>query len=111
MTMNPKKARARLLERRQELNASNEMSAGAREAVTLDQQRVGRVSRIGAMQEQEMAQATERNRAAELVRIGEALKRIEEGDYGACENCGEEIAEKRLEIDPAALLCIRCASG
>lgn len=46
---------------------------------------------------------------AELRAINAALKRIEEGTYGECVNCGEEIPERRLEIIPHAALCTRCA--
>lgn len=105
------KARKTLIARRDELNALNELSAESRGAVTLDQQSVGRLSRMDAMQQQAMAQATERQRTAELRRIEEALKRLDEGEYGYCEGCGEEIPAKRLEIDPAAAVCVRCASG
>ncbi len=43
-----------------------------------------------------------------LKKIDKALKKIEEGSYGICEACGEEIEEKRLEARPEATLCIRC---
>jgi DnaK suppressor protein len=76
----------------------------------LDQQRVGRLSRMDAMQVQAMAEETARRRAAELQRVEGALKRIAEDDYGWCTSCGEEIAKKRLENDPATPLCIECAS-
>ena len=56
-----------------------------------------------------MAQATERQRAMEASRIESALKRLDEGEYGFCVECGEDISEKRLEIDPAATHCIKCA--
>ncbi|GAB4232898.1 MAG: TraR/DksA C4-type zinc finger protein [Methyloligellaceae bacterium] len=111
MPVDESSARSRLLARRQELEALSEMAAGARSTVTLDQQSVGRLSRMDAMQQQAMAQATERQRAQEILRIDQALRRLEAGDYGYCEECGENIAEKRLEIDPAALLCVRCAQG
>lgn len=110
MTIDHDKSRATLLARREELNSLSDISAQARETVALDQQSVGRLSRMDAMQQQAMAQATERQRAAELARIDQALHRIEADDYGYCDECGEEIAEKRLEIDPAANLCVRCAS-
>jgi DnaK suppressor protein len=61
------------------------------------------------MQQQAMAQATERQRAGEMARIENALKRLDEDEYGYCVECGEEIAEKRIEIDPAVTHCIRCA--
>lgn len=37
-----------------------------------------------------------------------SLKRIEEGSYGRCENCGDEINPERLEAIPTARLCISC---
>ncbi|MDH3580323.1 MAG: TraR/DksA C4-type zinc finger protein [Hyphomicrobiales bacterium] len=109
MASNEDKARSVLLARRKELHVLSDNSAQARGTVTLDQQSVGRLSRMDALQQQAMAQATERQRAAELTRIDKALTRIDEGEYGFCENCGEEVAAKRLEIDPSANLCVRCA--
>ncbi len=50
-----------------------------------------------------------RDRERKLIKkIDRALKRIEEGSYGICEACGEEIDYKRLEARPEASLCIRC---
>jgi len=43
-----------------------------------------------------------------LVRIDEALARIDEGRYGLCESCGAEISEARLCAMPFALRCTRC---
>jgi DnaK suppressor protein len=45
-----------------------------------------------------------------LSKINEALEKIEDGAYGECENCGEEIGLKRLEARPVARLCIDCKS-
>lgn len=45
----------------------------------------------------------------ELTKIDNALIRIQEDEYGKCENCGGEIGEKRLEAIPYADLCIKCA--
>ncbi len=44
-----------------------------------------------------------------LQRIDSALKRIEDKTFGACEECGEDIAEKRLEVNPYSGNCISCA--
>ncbi|MHA6299989.1 TraR/DksA family transcriptional regulator [Devosia sp. CAU 1758] len=38
-----------------------------------------------------------------------ALRRLESGEFGDCRDCGEPTALRRLEIDPAASLCIACA--
>ena len=79
--------------------------------VELDQSRVGRLSRMDALQGQAMSREAGRRRHEELARIGAALIRVEEGEYGYCLRCGEEIAAGRLEVDPAATLCIQCASA
>ena len=102
-------ARARLRSRREELLALSDMSANERNAVELDQQSVGRLSRMDALQRQAMAQASERARVVALHRIEQALRRIEDDEYGWCIKCGEEIAPKRLEADPSAAMCVSCA--
>ncbi len=79
------------------------------EPVILDQQKVGRISRIDAMQVQAMSAETNRRRGIELASIRAALERIEKGDYGYCVKCDEEITLKRLEIEPASPMCISCA--
>ncbi|WP_424981655.1 TraR/DksA family transcriptional regulator [Maritalea sp. S77] len=100
-----------LLAKQQELQAIDAISEDARKAVELDQQSVGRLSRMDAMQGQAMAQAQNRQRRRELTRIEMALTRLQNGDYGYCDNCGDPIAKRRLEVDPAAGFCIRCAEG
>lgn len=104
------KFRKLLIARRKELQRVAGTGDEATKTVQLDQSRVGRVSRIDALQGQAMSIEAKRRREAELKRIGAALQRIEDGDYGYCLNCGEPIAEKRLEFDPAAPLCIECAN-
>ena len=47
----------------------------------------------------------------EIASIRRALDRIEDGSYGTCANCGDEISDKRLEVRPEAALCIDCASA
>ncbi|MGA5039285.1 TraR/DksA family transcriptional regulator [Streptomyces capoamus] len=42
--------------------------------------------------------------------LDRALERLESGDYGRCEQCGEPIPTERLEVRPAAKTCVRCAS-
>jgi DnaK suppressor protein len=98
-----------LIEKQAELKALDLEAASWRNPVELDQQSVGRLSRMDAMQQQEMAQAEARRRTSDIARIEMALKRIEQGEFGWCAQCGEPIAFRRLEIDPAAALCIGCA--
>lgn len=101
--------RKKLTAMKSELEAYSDISEEARATVALDQQSVGRLSRMDALQGQAMAQASERQRRADIQKISAALHRLDSGEYGDCVECGEEIAEKRLEVDPAAAFCIRCA--
>lgn len=100
----------RLLSRQGELEALIAANSEASRPVELDQTRFGRLSRMDALQSQAMAVETERRRAAELKRIESALKRIDDGEYGYCAMCDEEIPLKRLEQDPATPSCVDCAA-
>ncbi len=111
MSDNDKYFEKLLKARRIELEKANKLAEQSLDAVQLDQTSVGRVSRIDAIQRQEMAKAGEQRRLNEICRIQAAMKRVAQGEYGDCLKCGEEIAEKRLEFDPAAPLCISCAKG
>ena len=81
----------------------------ASEVVELDQARVGRLSRMDAMQAQAMTQASGRRRDLMLKKITVALARMESDGYGVLRSCEEAINPKRLEIDPTAILCVNCA--
>ena len=94
-----------------QIRAADVKTSKERAPVELDQQAVGRLSRMDALQVQAMALETSRRRKNELRRIAAALARIDEGDFGYCLECDEEIAARRIELDPAAPLCIECASG
>lgn len=82
------------------------VSKDASAVVKLDQQSVGRLSRMDALQAQAMAQETERRRALDLRKIDAALTRIDEGEFGYCGVCGEAIERGRLDLDPAAATCV-----
>ena len=101
--------RTRLDDEKTALEAIAQSSADGAQTVELDQQRVGRISRIDALQQQEMGKESERRRKLELRRICAAVERINDGDFGDCLTCGESIAIERLDIDPAATQCIGCA--
>lgn len=51
------------------------------------------------------------NYQTNLVKIEEALKRIEDGEYGRCLSCGKDIPEGRLEILPFTIHCIDCQNA
>lgn len=101
----------RLLERQREIRALADLGSEGAKPVELDQQAVGRVSRIDAMQLQAMALATQERRRADIARIEQALARLRSGDYGYCVKCDEAIERKRLEFDPATPMCFACAAG
>jgi DnaK suppressor protein len=94
------------LQLQQVLNGQHEKA----EPVVLDQQAVGRVSRIDAIGQQEMAKACEQHTTERLMAITQALRHFDEGDYGYCEQCGLAINVARLKIKPEAQYCIQCQS-
>ena len=102
------KLTAQIIAERAELLALSKVSKEARAPVELDQQSVGRLSRMDAMQQQSMDLAREERRQHRLAILMAALGRIDDNDYGYCLTCGEEIAPKRMEIDPAVTLCFTC---
>lgn len=99
-----------LLEERSELNSFADATNEATQPVILDQASVGRLSRMDAMQAQNMAQEVARRRALQLIRIEGALRRIEADDFGYCYVCGEDIDVRRLKVDPTSTKCVTCIS-
>jgi DnaK suppressor protein len=108
--MSNDKRREALLELRAELEAVIATGDESAAVVELDQTKVGRLSRMDAMQAQAMAKASAERRELSLRRITAALARIDKGEYGECLSCEEAINPKRLDFDPTATLCIDCAS-
>ncbi len=106
---NLEKIRQLLLEMSSELQAQEKTFKELGKPVELDQTKVGRISRMDAMQSQQMALDASRRRQQQLIKLDSALHRIESGDYGYCFSCDEEIDIRRLLIDPANTLCIECA--
>ena len=106
-----KKAKKALEALRTDLTEVAEAARDGRRPVELDQTKVGRLSRMDALQDQAMQVEVENRRKMELQRIEAALSRIADGEYGYCVTCGEDIEEKRLALDPAAPFCQDCAQG
>ena len=100
--------RLALISLRAEIEELNTASSEAADTVTLDQSKVGRLSRMDALQAQQMAQETARRRKIQLQKIESALRRIDKGEYGYCFICGEEIEPARLDFDPACTRCTGC---
>ena len=103
--------REKLVAMREDLESIADTGDDPAAVVQLDQTKVGRLSRMDALQTQAMAMASGQRRATQLREIDAALRRIDEGSYGDCERCEEPINPRRLEADPTARLCIDCASN
>ncbi len=72
---------------------------------------IGRLSRVDAMQMQQVSMEVRRQREAQLSRLERSLRLIEEGEFGMCPRCEEEISLKRLEAAPDAIFCYDCATA
>jgi len=103
--------RAKLLRLQSELQAGEEASGDAGGTVELDQARVGRLSRMDALQAQQMALETARRRRHRLTKIEGALRRIDSDDYGYCFVCGEALDPRRLAVDPTSTRCMKCVDS
>ena len=103
--------RALIAARLEEISRQDDRGRQAQDVVELDQQAVGRLSRMDALQNQAMAKAQQANRNLEMRRLQSALQRMEDWEYGFCEDCGEDIPAGRLNLDLAASKCVSCASG
>lgn len=109
MSLNADLVREKLLKLRRQLEATATENQQSADVVELDQSKVGRLSRMDAMQAQAMSLASGRRIEIMLKGIHAALGRVDADEYGYCQSCEEPIAEQRLDFDPTALLCIRCA--
>lgn len=80
--------------------------------VELDQGRLGRVSRIDAIQHQELAKSRERQARLRYEKIEKVQKRLQQSPdfFGFCESCDLRIPLGRLLLKPEALYCVPCLS-
>jgi DnaK suppressor protein len=76
--------------------------------VQLDQQAVGRLSRMDALMNEGLAQGSMSRAREEVGLIEQALRRIEDGSYGMCQTCAEPIDVDRLMAIPETLHCAGC---
>ena len=103
--------RQKLLQMRELLHSTATARDESAQVVELDQAKVGRLSRVDALQSQELAKASVVRSDLALMQIRSALARIENDEFGICQDCDQAIALGRLRVDPAALLCITCAGA
>ena len=103
--------RPKLIDELNGIDGLTEMAAGDSRPVQLDQQSVGRLARMDAMQRQAMAAETKRRRQRRRLQILQALRRMDENEFGYCTNCGGAIPDGRLDVDAAFHLCVTCADA
>jgi DnaK suppressor protein len=99
----------RLEERLKDIIEGQENKKTGTAPIELDQARIGRLSRMDAIQQQAISKAASRLIDVERQRIQSALARMRADEYGYCIVCEEDIAEGRLQFDPSVLICITCA--
>lgn len=92
---------------KQELEAHLSRSEGS-DAPVAPSEAIGRLSRMDAIQQKELAGANRRNSERRLTMIKAALAALERGEYGLCRDCEEPIAYKRLRARPETAFCLSC---
>jgi DnaK suppressor protein len=92
---------------RDELARALDDSREAVKPVDLDEP-IGRISRIDAIQQQKMAQASREGLALRATQVRAALERCAEGAYGTCVSCEENVGYARLKARPETPFCIAC---
>ena len=93
-----------------ELETAVKNSGDATTAVAPDPA-IGRLSRIDAMQQQEMAKAGVRRHHQRIAALEQALQQMDEGTYGMCTKCSEDIEFSRLAVAPELRLCATCSAA
>ncbi len=100
--------RADLLALRETLMRTLKLTGELAGTVELDQAAVGRISRVDALQQQQMAAAQHRRSELRLKQVAVALSAFEEDEYGWCRKCGEPIGYRRLKARPESPCCVPC---
>ena len=84
-------------------------SSESSKPVALDEP-IGRLSRMDAMQQQQMAVASRQNQTRRLQLLRNALQALESDNYGDCRHCEEPIGYQRLKVRPETPFCLACQS-
>ena len=80
------------------------------QTVELDQP-IGRLTRMDAIQQQKMAQASRGGHQIRARQVDAAIKALVEGQYGYCRHCEEAIGYRRLKAKPETPFCLGCQSA
>ena len=70
---------------------------------------LGRLSRMEAMQDQQLVMEMRRRKKRQLAEVKSAILRLEMGNYGTCIFCGKEISPERLAAAPEIQTCMSCS--
>ena len=100
-------AQAKLHGVRAELEQLLQLSKSGSKPVSLEEP-IGRLSRMDAMQQQELVKANRRQHEVRLQQVLAALRRIADETFGECRRCEEPIAPSRIEARPEAPFCLDC---
>ena len=100
-----------LVKLRDDLMEAEKSGSDEAGTIELDQTRIGRLTRMDAIQSQQMALEAQRRRKILIRRIDAAWQRLESGEFGICTYCEERIESKRLEFDPTTVFCSECAAN
>ena len=95
---------------RAELADLLEISREGTQTVELDQP-IGRLTRMDAIQQQKMAQASRGGHQIRARQVDAAIKALVEGEYGYCRQCEEAIGYRRLKAKPETPFCLGCQSA
>ena len=101
------KFRAALLDLRKDLRAFESRTREGAKPVDLEQP-IGRLTRMDAIQQQKLTQATRHRNAVRMQQVDAALARIKAGRFGECVSCEEPIDDERLQARPETPLCLDC---
>jgi len=91
----------RIIELQQRVDSIHKDFASGRDADWSEQ--------AGERENDEVLNALESEAKVEIQQLSNAIIKIENGHYGICDNCGEDIAPQRLAVQPSAAKCIQCA--
>ncbi len=105
---NLEKIKKMLLEEKTEILQRMAKKQGAHLELLESQARGDLADQAAALELQRIKSALSSLERQKLQNIDNALKKIEEGTYGICAECGELIDEKRLMIKPFAIYCVKC---
>lgn len=91
----------RIIELQQRISAIHRDFANGRDTDWAEQ--------AGERENEEVLNALESEAKVEIQHLSNAITRMQQGSYGICQTCGNEIAKQRLQVQPAATHCIKCA--